>query len=247
MDGQIPLLLLGCYHMDNPGRDLLNLVADDVRTPERQRQIESLVRSLAAFQPTKIAVEVNRDDPGIDARYREDLAHLLGHQASEVVQIGFRLGRLLGHERVHPIDAEDSFWDEAIDRATTVDPQHRAALAEMTERLRMELEQDQHVLATSSVAAFLARLNEPAAIASAHEPYLRYLAGVIHDGEHVGATAVGGWYRRNLKIFANLLAIASPGDRIIVVYGSGHIPLLQHLASSSGVFELIDPLPYLRE
>src|SRR5687767_2400671 len=56
-DGQSPIMILGMYHMSNPGLDAVNLDADDVLQPKRQREIQELVDRLAKFRPTKIAVE----------------------------------------------------------------------------------------------------------------------------------------------------------------------------------------------
>ncbi|MDX1419553.1 MAG: DUF5694 domain-containing protein [Rubricoccaceae bacterium] len=40
--------------------------------------------------------------------------------------------------------------------------------------------------------------------------------------------------------------MAAPGDRLLVVYGQGHIPTLKQFAADSPYFCLEDPLPYLR-
>jgi hypothetical protein len=71
MAQQPTLLILGTYHMANPGRDLIHLEADDVLAPKRQREIEALVNSLKAFRPTKIAVEVDpQHQDELNERYR---------------------------------------------------------------------------------------------------------------------------------------------------------------------------------
>ena len=42
------------------------------------------------------------------------------------------------------------------------------------------------------------------------------------------------WYDRNLRIFRNLQNIdAKPNDRILVLFGSGHIAILDQLLASS--------------
>src|SRR5687768_9700590 len=53
-EGQSPIMILGMYHMANPGLDAVNLDADDVLLPRRQREIQELVNRLAKFRPTKI-------------------------------------------------------------------------------------------------------------------------------------------------------------------------------------------------
>ena len=52
------VLVVGVYHMSNPRLDAVNVTADDVLAPKRQREIEQLAARLAAFRPTKVAVEI---------------------------------------------------------------------------------------------------------------------------------------------------------------------------------------------
>src|SRR5574341_2463387 len=51
------VIVLGVYHMANPGRDVFNMQADDVLAPKRQQEIAELVAVLKKFNPTKVAVE----------------------------------------------------------------------------------------------------------------------------------------------------------------------------------------------
>lgn len=53
------VLVLGVYHMANPGRDVFNMTADDVLAPKRQAEIAQLIEVLKRFQPTKIAIEAD--------------------------------------------------------------------------------------------------------------------------------------------------------------------------------------------
>ena len=47
------------------------------------------------------------------------------------------------------------------------------------------------------------------------------------------------WYGRNLKIFNNILGITEDTRaRILVIYGLGHIHLLNQFANESGYFEV---------
>ena len=53
------VMILGTYHMANPGGDAVNFEADDVLAPKKQRELQQLVKPLARFRPTKIAIEVD--------------------------------------------------------------------------------------------------------------------------------------------------------------------------------------------
>ncbi|MCY3551312.1 MAG: hypothetical protein OXH39_12705 [Candidatus Poribacteria bacterium] len=51
------VMVLGTYHMANPGADAVNFEADEVLAPKRQRELQQLVEQLARFNPTKITIE----------------------------------------------------------------------------------------------------------------------------------------------------------------------------------------------
>jgi hypothetical protein len=72
------------------------------------------------------------------------------------------------------------------------------------------------------------------------------LAQVGEGANYIGGDVVLRWYERNMKIFLNIARLAtSPDDRILVVIGGGHLPLLTHFAEGSGRFELVSASRYL--
>src|SRR5712692_9321202 len=88
------VLVLGVYHMSNPGHDIFNMKADDVLAPKRQAEIAQLIEVLKRFHPTKIAVEAEGD--GSPKRYAEYLAGKHELTRNEIEQLGFRLAKELG-------------------------------------------------------------------------------------------------------------------------------------------------------
>src|SRR5215510_11390395 len=103
------VLVLGTYHMANPGRDIVNLKVDDVLAPKRQAEIAQLVEVLKKFNPTKIAVEAELGSDRIPRRYSDYVAGKYDLTANEVEQIGFRLAKQLGHKTVFPVDVDVDF------------------------------------------------------------------------------------------------------------------------------------------
>jgi len=85
-------MVVGTFHLDNPGHDLHNMKVDDVTTPKRQPELADVAERLMRFKPTTVMVESQRRDPGSATlpRYREYLAGTLAPTKSEVVQVGFR-------------------------------------------------------------------------------------------------------------------------------------------------------------
>ena len=60
-------------------------------------------------------------------------------------------------------------------------------------------------------------------------------------GDWAGADLVSDWFRRNMRIFSNIMQlIDSPNERVLVIYGYGHLGWLRNDVSS-------DPTLRLRE
>ncbi|HXD78375.1 MAG TPA: DUF5694 domain-containing protein, partial [Puia sp.] len=66
--------------------------------------------------------------------------------------------------------------------------------------------------------------------------------------EYPGADYVSDVYRRNMRIYANIVRqIDFAHDKAILVYiGSGHISFLKQIFSSSLLFEVKDVVPLLQ-
>ena len=92
----IDVMVVGTYHMGNPGLDLANVKADDVLKPDRQKELEDLSAALAEFKPTKVMVERQAKTPDlVDSGYGQFTVSDLGSVRNERVQIAYRLARRL--------------------------------------------------------------------------------------------------------------------------------------------------------
>jgi len=253
--GDVPVLVLGTYHMNNPGRDLHNVEADDVLAPRRQAEIERLVNRLATFRPTKICVEVQaaRAEAGggegaadFCDRFPSYLDGTMAPSRNEVYQIAFRLAAQLGHEAVYPVDVDGPL---PFDFAKVQQFAQAHGLLPILDRARSDAERATAEMAelmrNGTVTEVLAKTNEPATLARMQVPYIDAIARIAKDGEYPGTDVVAGWYGRNLRIFANFSELAAPGDRILLLFGAGHAWYLRQFVRESRQFRLEDPLPYL--
>jgi hypothetical protein len=245
-DSRIPVLMVGSYHMSNPGRDQFNLEADDVLAPQRQAEIRAVVDALAAFEPTKVVVEAPWADSATYARWEEYVGGDRELRDSEEEQIGFRLAHQLGHETIHPIDVSVPLDDEALGPLVGQNPAFQQKMGELNELGQSAMRIMGEWLAEGSVGEMLYKMNRPESIEWAHVPYVGYFVPIVSGDSYAGADMVADWYKRNLRIFANLTRIAESGDRIFAIYGQGHIKILRDLVIESPDFCLTDPLPYLK-
>jgi hypothetical protein len=242
------LLLLGTFHFDNPGRDAYKPKYDaDMLSPARQREVEEIVAGLAGFRPTRIAVEWDRQrQDRLDSLYREYRAGRLKPRAGEVFQLGFRLAARLGHDRVYAVDVErhQLLMDAAMPYERDFD------VADSVDAWRPRYQRfyawEDSTKTTQSLREHLRYINDPVTIRRGHGGYfVRYFkAGA--DTSYVGPDFIAGWFDRNLRIFRNLQRLTSgPAERILVVYGSGHLGTLRHFAESSPEYELVEAKSYL--
>jgi hypothetical protein len=102
-------------------------------------------------------------------------------------------------------------------------------------------------LSEGTIGAMLYNMNEEELNDIGHGAYFRSFVPIVEGDDYAGADMVITWYHRNLRIFSNLHKISdNPADRIFVIYGAGHIPLLQRFAEDSPYFRLDDVKDYLR-
>jgi hypothetical protein len=58
-------------------------------------------------------------------------------------------------------------------------------------------------------------------------------------GDWAGADLVSDWFRRNMRIFSNILQlIDSSNERVLVIYGYGHLGWLRNNVSSDPTLRL---------
>jgi hypothetical protein len=236
-------MVLGVFHFANPNADYATFQGVDVLTPPRQQEIQAVVAQLARFRPTKIALErIPSEADSINADYRRYLAGTFPLTPNEIHQLGFRLAGQLHLPRLYPVDFQLGM---RIDSVMAYAQVHDTAFAGRFQRTVTSvvqlLDRKQR---EESIAANLRFLNDSATLLLAHQPYAD-MATVGAGDSYIGARVVAHWYERNLRIFANLASIAEPGDRILLIIGQGHAPILRELVRSHATMELVEALPFL--
>ncbi|WP_312909522.1 DUF5694 domain-containing protein [Natronosalvus caseinilyticus] len=262
---QVEVMILGSYHMDNPGLDSVNIDADDVLTPTRQAELRALVERLSDWQPDGIALERPFDSiEAVNERYDE---YRIGERQydreerfssphsmrdgtttecrSEVVQIGFRLADALGHDRVRAVDehpdrsryADDPFWERAVesDRKTATELPSPDAVVDQWGRQ----------LAENTIPAYLAWLNHESQLRFNHDHM--FDSGIRSTGDGFGSPlALVNWYDRNLRMVHHCWRTLNAGDeRLLFIVGNGHVRVLRHLFEEAPMFCPVSPLEYL--
>jgi hypothetical protein len=237
----VAVLLVGTFHMGNPGKDLHNLAADDVLAPTRQAEIAGIVDALKRFRPSRVAVEW----PAalVTERYAAYGDGTLPPSRNEVVQLGFRLARASGLGTVDGIDVDGEFpYDAVADYAKAHD--QTKILEAINADVKASVDRVARLLASGTIGGVLRHLNDPARIA-ADNAFYRTALRVGGGDTQPGAELMAAWYRRNFLICARLIQATHPGDRVVVFYGSGHLFLLRQCVAETPGLKLVEANDYL--
>lgn len=231
------VLVLGVYHMSNPGHDIFNMKADDVLAPKRQAEIAELIKVLKRFQPTKIAIEADVWSQRVGREYSDYLAGKYTLSSNETDQIGYRLARELGHKTVHPVDVDGEFPFQRIVNYAKASARSRELDALMDDIGSMVKAQDQY-LSSHTILETLLYMNSDDKVTEGVGFYYRQ-AHFGAPGDWAGADLVSDWFRRNMRIYSNIAQIVdSPNERVLVVFGAGHLGWLQHDFASDPSIQL---------
>lgn len=222
------ILVIGSYHMSNPGLDAVSVKADDVLSAKRQREIDELVTRLASFRPTKVAVEIpfGRDSMS-NALYRRYMQGTHTPDRTEMQQLGFRVAKTANLQRIYGVDynLDVNLGGVMIWALTHGQAELASAAQSLSATLLAEADS---MMKHATVSEIISALNSARAD-SVHGIYLAALR-VGADTSYPGATVAARWYERNLKIASNILrVIDSPTDRVLVVIGAAHAPILREL------------------
>jgi hypothetical protein len=241
--GRARVMVLGVYHFGNPNQDYVRTDVDDHLSERRQTEIREVLDLLAAFRPTKVALEAVPGSSPVPDRYQ---AYLRGEdtlRADERDQLGFRLARRFGLPRVYAVDQKLDMDVAGV--VAAAEASGDSAFLRLFRQTIAEVQELEARKASLTVREILELANDPQALERQADLYLQ-IARVRGDGDFKGPDVLAAWYQRNFRIFSNLVRVVeSPEDRVLVIFGAGHAPILRELVRSSPDLELVEPNDYL--
>ena len=244
-DGKIQVLNFATFHMGaTSDAHSTEFNEEDRRNQAAAREV---AKRLAAFEPTILCVEVERElNEELAEEYRSFLQH--PEKAStyygEVGLVAFVVAHEAGLERLYGIDHKLSYnYLIAQEIENAIDPATLTAFGEDPFRMWPELRIDEDAL---SLREKLRHFNQPAFLdfLIAVNADMLALAGTENGFE--GADEAAKYYQRNLRIYSNLNRIPmTPEDRVLIISGGSHTAFLRDFIQRSPKFTMVETAEFL--
>lgn len=249
---QTEVLLLGVFHFeyyntDSHKADSINHI--DILASSRQKEILKIVNAISKFKPTIICLESNNDSL-LNIEYADYLNGKYKLSKDEIDQLGYRIAEKSGAKEVYGVDAQSWFRDN-LQKDSTLEyfwDEHyyldTVEIKSWSDKYTYWYNYVDSISAKLSIKSYLKLLNQPKVLDYNLGQYLVEMKTSNHNGPDFVTL---DWYNRNLRIFNTILKInPTESDRILVIFGSGHIPPLKHYFQSSPQFKVIPINKYLK-
>lgn len=247
---QPTVLLVGSFHFAYYNLDAYKVAKDrqvDILSVQKQKEMEELVKYLIRFKPTKIAIEAGKNTGYITKRYRAYKRGQIPLGKDEFEQIGFRLMEKMDLDTIYGVDDRSLADDLSGGKDSSI---FRSMLDSIyadwdyisddiiIKRYEQFYKADEQHALNMSLLDYFKYLNSDKIL---NRGFGLYLNGDFTLGDTRGADALAmDWYSRNLRIYRHLQQITTaPSDRILVIFGQGHIQILKHLFECSPQYKLI--------
>lgn len=238
--------ILGMFHFVSESNTYRqDFGKEEVMSPRRQREIKMLVERLSKFEPTKIAVERPYQTlDQLNSKYRAYLRGDYDLTAEETDQIAFRLGKRLGHDSLHLVKSGNAEFDMKPVRQYAQEHGQTRWLDSAQVSAKGMLTRLDSVLNAGTIIEGMGYFNSGEVVERNYQLY-KYLARIGERGERVGANLMASWQAQNLRIFENILDVARPDDRVLVIYGAAHKRELRRYIREADDMEYVDIIDYL--
>ena len=241
------VMVLGTYHF----RQEQNY---DELSPENQRQIQRLLTALAAFQPTKVVVEW---EPSRSERVNQTYRSFLQGEfkidtlPNEVFQLGFRMAKMMGHDSIYLFDDKTPYIGSlagfSFEGLGEYANQYDKGFFDRYESLIGDRYMHNKKLIESQnlYDNLLLRNSLEAGRVNAERMHMYELRVGIQKN-WMGPDWLGRFYRRNIRMMANVLQFADTGkDRILIIVGENHKWILDDLFDYTPDFQVVSSYDYL--
>lgn len=249
---KVKVILLGTYHFNNPGNDMIKSADRNILSKENQKDLDEIVNKIngSVYKPDQIFVESNfNEKKELNSNYQlylKDEYHKFTetikkerlkrfYTEGETFQLGYRLAKKLKHQELYPIDSLIEMRFDILLKEVNANPN----LKKKFEELKTSLSDD--CLAKNNLSNVFLCINEKSNLDNNIGFYISFANQLMIGGDYFGSTFVTDWYKRNLIMYANIQNQIKPDTKsIFVLVGSGHAAIFRNFFEVDQNFELVD-------
>jgi len=249
---KVKVILLGTYHFNNPGNDMIKQKDRNILSKESQQDLEEITNKIkaSAYKPDQIFVESNFNKKNeLNANYQsylKDQYHKFTdtikrerlkryYIEGETFQLGYRLAKKLEHHELYPIDSMIEMRFDILLKEVNANP----ALKEEFSKINASL--SDNCLEKRNLSDIFICINKKSNLDKNIGFYISFANKVMTNKDYLGSNLVTDWYKRNLVMYANIQNQLKPHTKtILVLVGSGHAAILRQFFEVDKNFELVD-------
>lgn len=239
---QSKVMVLGTHHFNSSALDSVS-----------QASILRLTKMLAKFEPTKIVLEW---EPRVSEKANQNFnaylkdSFLIQNKHNEVYQLGFRLAKIVEHDRLYFFDDQTPFigslegfsFEEFRAYAETND---KGFYDKYLKDITTTYNHNETVFDSLTLLNQIALRNSPIAQRINSQRMHSFEIRVGIQKNWIGPDWLGRWYTRNVRMLANVIKMNQQNDRILIIVGDNHKWTLDELFKNTPEFELLSSWDFL--
>lgn len=245
------VLLIGSFHFNYPGLDAHKTKENEkvnIYSQKRQKELLELLDYLSKFKPTKIVVEAGANTRYLFTNYKRYKNGAEKLYASETSQIGMRLVERFDLDTIYGVDTRSLLYDLYVKRDSLAPKTYIDSITErhyfggndeISKRYTNLYQYKDKLSLDNTLLESFQYMNSNKVL---DRGFGAYIAGGQFDSKEMeGPDALSMfWFNRNLRIFRKIQQIDyTKDDRILVLFGAGHISVLNWLFKCTPEFDLV--------
>lgn len=250
---KINVILIGTYHFNNPGNDLIKMKNKNILDEENQKELEKITsKILKKYKPDQIFVEElysNKDK--LNNEYKMYLQNSFKkvydtiknarlkkkYEENEIYQLAFRLGKKSNNELIYPIDDFTEFRFDLLMEKITENKELKSEFEKVVAKSSKGM--DKCISENKLINTFLC-INTNESRMQNKGMYI-FVNKIGLENSYFGSELVTGWYERNLKMYSNFQNQLNPKSKnVVILLGNGHASMFYDFIKNDENLNLIE-------
>jgi len=230
---KIKVILLGTYHFNNPGNDMIKSKERNILSKESQQDLDIIVKKIYAsnYSPDQIFVESSfNKKKQLNTNYQSYLNNKY-HEFTDTI----KNARMKRYYTEGPIDSMIEMRFDILLKEVNSNPELKKEFDEINKSLSDDC------LEEKDLSKVFLCLNQKSKLDNNLGFYFSFANKIMIGKDYFGARLVTDWYKRNLVMYSNIQNQLKPDTKtIFILVGTGHAAIFRTFFEMDKSFELVD-------